>query len=178
MPNAILFLAGCIAESATYVAVTIPVKIIDDKYKNMYARFLLVTISRIWSFLALVFSDESLHSAQGWQNKVTYCKVKTDAKTGTRYFYFRFRRYIYDDTVNKFIPGFFDVIQGSISYGSWLDNSYLHQGLSQEEATRRLGIVGPNVLDLKKPMLISAILAEFSKPFYLYQTFMIWIWGK
>jgi hypothetical protein len=136
-----------------------------------------MSISRIRSALAVVFSDESLRSFQGWQYKVTFCKVQTDTKTGTRYFYFRFRRYIYNNDLNRFIPGFFDVNRDT-AYGGWLDKSYLHQGLTQEEAVKRLGIVGPNVLDLKKPTLISAISAEFSKTFYLYQTFMIWIWGK
>ncbi len=172
------FFSGCLPESASYIAVTIPVKVVDDNmYKNKFAIFLFMSISRIRSALAFVFSDESLRSFQGWQYKVTFCKVKTDTKTGTRYFYFRFRRYIYNDDLNRFIPGFFDVSRDT-AYGSWLDKSYLHRGLSQEEAVKRLGIVGPNVLDLKKPTLFSAISAEFSKTFYLYQTFMIWIWGK
>ena len=125
-----------------------------------------------------MFSDESLHSAaKGWQYNVTFCKVETDATTDTRYFYFRFRRYIYDDNLNKFIPGSFDVTEDTV-YGRWLDNSYLPQGPSPEEAKRRRGLVGPTMLDLQKPSLLSNIVAEFSKTFYLYQTFMIWIWGK
>ena len=171
-------LAGCVPESASYVAVTVPIKIEDDVYRNKYARIVFISINWILSALALVFSDESLHSAaKGWQYNVTFCKVETDATTDTRYFYFRFRRYIYDDNLNKFIPGSFDVTEDTV-YGRWLDKSYLHKGLSYEEANKRLGIVGPNVLDLKKPTLLSNIVAEFSKPFYLYQTFMIWIWGK
>jgi hypothetical protein len=135
------------------------------------------SISSLQNTLAFLYSDESMRSTNGWQNKVTYCKVKKDATTGTRYFYFRFRRYIYDETLQKFIPGFMDVTQDK-SIGSWLDTSYLHQGLSHEEAARRLGVVGPNVLDLKKPTILSSILNEFSKLFYLYQTFMVWTWGK
>lgn len=171
-------LAGCVPESASYVAVTVPIKIEDDVYRNKYARIVFISINWIRSALALVFSDESLHSAaKGWQYNVTFCKVETDATTDTRYFYFRFRRYIYDDNLNKFIPGSFDVTEDTV-YGRWLDKSYLHKGLSHEEAKRRLGLVGPNVLDLQKPSLLSNIVAEFSKTFYLYQTFMIWIWGK
>ena len=50
----------------------------------------------------------------------------------------------------------------------------MHQGLTAEESTRRLGVVGPNILDLKKPTVIGSIMKEFSKPFYLYQNFMVW----
>ena len=46
------------------------------------------------------------------------------------------------------------------------------------EASMRRGIVGPNVLDLKKPTIITSIANEFSKPFYLYQNFLVWTWGK
>ena len=171
-----LFFAGCIPENASYVAVAVPAKTTDSNYKNEYVVKVLSSLSVLQSVMAFLYSDESLRSTQGWQNKVTYCEVKKDTKTGTRYYYFQFRRYIYDDNCKKFIPGFFDVTQDA-GYGSWLDKSYLHHGLSQEEATKRLGVVGPNVLDLKKPTLISSILTEFSKPFYLYQTFMVWTWG-
>ena len=154
-----------------------PVKTIDTNYKNNYVVNVIHSTSILQNTLAFLYSDETLRSTDGWQNKVTYCKVKKDATTGTRYFYFRFRRYIYDETLQKFIPGFMDVTQDK-SISSWLDKSYLHQGLSHEEATRRLGVVGPNVLDLKKPTILMSILTEFSKLFYLYQTFMVWTWGK
>jgi hypothetical protein len=171
------FCSGCVPGNAKYVAVSVPVKTIDTNYKNNYVVNVISSMSILQNTLAFLYSDESLRSTNGRQNKVTYCKVKKDATTGTRYFYFRFRRYIYDETLQKFIPGFMDVTQDK-SIGSWLDTSYLHQGLSHEEAARRLGVVGPNVLDLKKPTILSSILNEFSKPFYLYQTFMVWTWGK
>ena len=174
---ALLCFQGCVPGNASYVAVTVPVKTIDTNYKNNYVVNVISSMSILQNTLAFLYSDETLRSTDGWQNKVTYCKVKKDATTGTRYFYFRFRRYIYDETFQKFIPGFMDVTQDK-SISSWLDKSYLHQGLSHEEATRRLGVVGPNVLDLKKPTILLSILTEFSKLFYLYQTFMVWTWGK
>ena len=100
-----------------------------------------------------------------------------DKTTGTRYIYFRFRRFVYDAASNKFVPGSWDVQEG-VKIGDWLDSSYLHQGLSKDEAVKRRGIVGPNVLELKKPTVIGSIYTEFSKTFYLYQTFMVWTWGK
>jgi hypothetical protein len=113
------------------------------------------------------------------QNEVTFCKVKVEAKSGSRYFYFRFRRYIFDAVQNKFIPGCWNIHQDEkMTIGHWLDRSYLYEGLSNEEASIRRGIVGPNVLDLKKPTIIMSIAKEFSKPFYLYQNFLVWTWGK
>jgi hypothetical protein len=79
-----------------------------------------------------------------------------DKTTGTRYFYFRFRRFVYDAASNKFVPGSWDVQEG-VKIGDWLDSSYLHQGLSKDEAVKRRGIVGPNVLELKTPTVIGSI---------------------
>ena len=97
------------------------------------------------------------------------------AKTSSKYFNFRMRRYIYDDSSKKYIPGCCSVTQDT-TIGQWLDKSYLHNGLTSDESSKRLGIVGPNVLDLKKPTLFGSIKNEFSKPFYLYQNFMVWTW--
>lgn len=154
-----------------------PVKTIDTNYKNNYVLNVISLLSILQNTLAFLYSDETLRSTNGWQNKVTYCKVKKDANTGTRYFYFRFRRYIYDEALQKFIPGFMNITHDK-SISSWLDKSYLHQGLSHDQAKQRLGVCGPNVLDLKKPTILLSILTEFSKLFYVYQTFMVWTWGK
>jgi hypothetical protein len=54
-----------------------------------------------------------------------------------------------------------------------LNKNYMHKGLTTEESSKRLGIVGPNVLDLKKPTIVGSIRKEFSKAFYLYQNFMV-----
>jgi hypothetical protein len=124
-----------------------------------------------------VYSDESQRLTQGLQMKVTFCTVKIDPKTGSRYFYFRFRRYIFDAGQNKFIPGCWNMNHDT-TIGQWLDTTYMYAGLSKGEASMRLGIVGPNVLDLKKPTIVGSIADEFSKPFYLYQNFLVWTWGK
>ncbi|KAL3780294.1 hypothetical protein HJC23_001335 [Cyclotella cryptica] len=119
---------------------------------------------------------KSENADTGLRYKTEYCKVRIDEKTGSRYFYFRMRRYFYDETENKFVPGRLDVTEDS-TIGNWLDKDRMHQGLSSQEATRRLGVVGPNVLDLKKPTILGSIVREFSKPFYLYQNFMVWTWA-
>jgi hypothetical protein len=124
-----------------------------------------------------LYSDTSQNRAEDLHIEVTYCKVGLDGRTGSRYFNFRFRRYIHDAALNKFIPGCWNAQQDA-PIREWLDSSYLHRGLSNEEAAKRLGIVGPNVLELKKPTIVSSICREFSKPFYLYQNFLVWTWGK
>ena len=118
------------------------------------------------SVLSFLYSDET--QKQGI--KVTYCKVRHDVKTDSKYFYFRMRRYIYNHHEQKFIPGCWDVTDNS-TIGSWLDPNLMYHGLNYVEATERLKIVGPNVLDLRKPTIVSSIMNEFSAPFYLYQNF-------
>lgn len=173
-----LFLRRCVPEDANYVAVTAPIQTVDAHYKNKLIVKLLSSGGTAFRMvLSFLYSDKSQHPVQGMHNKVTFCKVRVDAKTGSRYFYFHMRRYILDATSNIFIPGSWNVSQDT-TIGQWLDTSYLYQGLSEVEASKRLGIVGPNVLDLKKPTILSSIANEFSKPFYLYQNFMVWTWGK
>ena len=129
-----------------------------------------------FSLLSILFSSKALEG-EGSNSSVTFCKVRLDKTTETRYFYFRFRRFIFDTSLNKFVAGDWDVTENT-TIGKWLDKAYLHQGISNDEAVVRRGIVGPNVLDLKKPTLVGSILAEFSKTFYTYQTFLVWTWGK
>jgi hypothetical protein len=170
-------LKGCVPREASYIAVVAPVQTIDSDYENKYIAHALSSMGIFQSALSFLYSDNSLHpAAKGVKNTVTFCKVRLDARTGSRYFYFRFRRYIFDGSCNKFIPGSCDVTQNT-TICQWLDTSYLHQGLSCREAAKRLGIVGPNELNLREPSVLSCIATEFSKPFYLYQTFMVWTWG-
>lgn len=173
-------LAGCLPKDSNYVAVTAPVQSIVDNYKNDFIVKLLSTLSRIFhGALSFVYSDTAQRVTHGLHVEVTFCKVKVDTQTSSRYFYFRFRRYIFDDAQNKFIPGCWDILQDDKrTIGHWLDREYLYEGLSNAEASMRRGIVGPNVLDLKKPTIITSIANEFSKPFYLYQNFLVWTWGK
>ena len=114
---------------------------------------------------------------EGQKNSVTYCKINLDSTTGTKFFYFQFRRFIFDADLHKYVAGDWDIHEGA-KIGEWLDLKYRHQGLSNDEAAVRRGVVGPNVLELKKPTVMGSIFAEFSKPFYVYQTFMVWTWGK
>ena len=169
-----LSFAGCCPDNAQYVAVT---ALIDSHQSSLKRKTIIASLVGCFtSVLSFIFSNKS-QSSQGSSTSVTYCKVQVDSKTANRYFYFRLRRYIYIAKLNKYVSGNWDVKEG-VKIGEWLDSSYLHEGISNDEAVKRLGVVGPNVLTLKKPTIISSIMHEFSKPFYLYQNFLIWTWGK
>ena len=166
--------AGCCPDDAHYVAVT---ALIDSHESSLKRNAIIASLVGCFtSVLSFIFSDKAQRS-QGLSTSVTYCKVRVDSKTANRYFYFRFRRFIYDAELNKYVAGNWDVEEG-VKIGEWLDSSYLHQGLSMDEVIKRRGVVGPNELDLKKPTIVSSTIREFSKPFYLYQNFLIWTWGK
>jgi hypothetical protein len=169
-----LSFVGCRPANAHYVAVTAQIDLFEISLKS---NAIIASLTGLFtSVLSFIFSDKS-QRGEGSKTSVTFCKVRVDSNTGTRYFYFRFRRFIFDAASNTFVTGSWDV-QEDANIGVWLDASYLHRGLSKDEAVKRLGIVGPNVLKLKKPTVIGSMYAEFSKPFYLYQTFMVWTWGK
>ena len=172
-----LFLAGCVLEDAQYVAVTATTKKVETHLDSkLVVKLMTPVYTAIHRALMMLYSDKSQNRSEGLHIEVTYCKVSLDSKTGSRYFNFRFRRYIHDTATNKFIPGCWN--DQHVAIREWLDSSYMHQGLSNEEAAKRLGIVGRNVLELKKPTIVSSIFHEFSKPFYLYQNFLVWTWGK
>lgn len=166
--------AGCRPADAHYVAITAQT---DSFEISLKSNAIIADLTGFFtSILSFIFSDKS-QRGEGSKTSVTFCKVHVESNTGTRYFYFRFRRFIYDAASNTFVTGSWDV-QEDANIGAWLDSSYLYRGLSKDEAVKRLGIVGPNVLKLKKPTVIGSIYAEFSKPFYTYQTFMVWTWGE
>jgi hypothetical protein len=163
-----IFLRRCLHNQANYIAVTAPVQDLDAHYKKKWIANLLSRSSSVFlGVMSFLYSDTTRKEG----NKVTFCKVRVDEGTGSRYFYFRMRRYVYDDVTQKFIPGKWE-LDGTI--GQWLDESYLREGLSSDEGVKRRGVVGRNVLDLQRPSLFRSFATEFGKPFYLYQNFMVW----
>ena len=191
--NVSISFAGCRPADAQYVAVTAPTDSFEISLKSnaipasyghglgklqlwMLTKIIASLTGYFTSVLSFIFSNKS-QRGEGSKTSVTFCKVRVESNTGTRYFYFRFRRFIYNAASSSYVTGSWDIQEGA-NIGAWLDSSYLYQGLSEDEAAKRLSIVGPNVLKLKKPTVIGSIYAEFSKPFYLYQNFMIWTWGK
>jgi hypothetical protein len=68
--------------------------------------------------------------------------------------------------------------QGKIIVGTTLGDFVTQSiGLTSEEAKYRFGSTGPNSVPVMKPSVWGCIVAEFSRPFYLYQNFMVWTWA-
>ena len=170
-----LFLRRCLHNEATFVAVSAPVISVDANHSSVWIKCMHSISACFHSVLSFLYSDTSQHPVEGSHHQVTFCPVRVDEKTGSRYFYFRMRRYIFDIEAGRFVLGCLDVTKES-TIGDWMNKDYLCQGLSSDEAIKRYGFVGPNVLDLKKPTILGSIINEFTKPFYLYQNFMVWTW--
>lgn len=81
------------------------------------------------------------------------------------------RRYVYNVKAVGFIPG-------SMNVGTTIGN-FLSQveGLTSDKVARRVGLAGPKFIKMKEPTIHGSILKEFSKGFYVYQTFMVWVYG-
>jgi hypothetical protein len=170
-----LFLRRCLHNEATYVAVSAPVHSVDANYSTAWINCMHSISACFHSVMSFLYSDTSQHPAEGSHHQVTFCQVRVDEKTGSRYFYFRMRRYIFDSETNRFVLGCWNVTEDT-TIGQWMDKDFLHRGISDDEAIKRFGFVGPNILDLKKPTILRSIISEFAKPFYLYQNFMVWTW--
>lgn len=169
-----LFLRRSLTQDATYMAVKAPVRKVDTLYKKKkLAKLLEFLTKQLVRLMNFIYSIESNDEHDDTQYRTTYCKVETDPRTATRYFYFRMTRFCYDDSVKKFIAGRFDVTQDA-TIGKWLDETHIKNGLTMADSTWRLGLVGANVLECKKPSIFRSIIQEFSKAFYLYQNFMVW----
>lgn len=171
-----LFLRRCLHDEATYVAVSAPVHSdsVEASYISSWTKGIQSTGACFRSVMSFLYSDMS-HYQHPTNHRLTFCQVLVDKKTGSRYFYFRMRRYIFDPDCSSFVLGCWDVTKDT-TIGQWMDKDFLHGGISSDEAIKRLGFVGPNVLDLKKPTILGSIISEFRKPFYLYQNFMVWTW--
>jgi hypothetical protein len=163
-----LFLRRCPLERASHVAVVAPTQAVDvasdpgvgDKVAGvLWAPFDFV--------LGALFSYPYCRPGLD----TTFCEVETDKQTGTRSFYHRMRRYVFDAEAGNFVPGTMDV--GS-TFGDFLGQV---GGLTTEEVTRRTGLAGPNVIPMEKPTILGSIVKEFSKGFYLYQNFLVWTWA-
>ena len=88
-----------------------------------------------------------------------------------RYIVYSFRRYNFDAQERKYVPGHYAVADKV---------SHLHRnmvrGLDQRQVMERLERIGPNVIDMEKPVLSTCIAQEFAKPFYTYQNYILWTW--
>jgi len=175
------FLRRCRFDEADFVAVHVPDASFSSTQNDssssgksvpFYIKNILKATTTLhgWlnSVLSTFFSDDTRKKEGG---NYTYCPVEEDEQ-GNKSFYFRLRRYNYDDneSAEKFVPG---VVHIGTTIG---DLRSLRHGLSPEEVDQYLKAAGPNSIRLKKPNLLDSIYDEFGKLFYLYQNFLIWAW--
>ena len=161
-----LFLRRCNLEDATYVAVVAPTKAVDIlSVPGMGERM----ASLLWApfNFILMFLFSYPHAIPG--TVTNFCEVESDGIN--RSFYHRMRRYVYNAEVVGFVPGSMNI---GTTIGDFLDQV---QGLTSDEVARRGGLAGPNVIKIKAPTIHGSMLKEFSKGFYIFQTFMVWAYG-
>lgn len=99
----------------------------------------------------------------------TFCHVTTNS-AGLRSFTYQLRQFIYDENLGAFIPA---VVKLPTTCQELFEK---RGGLSVEEADRRLGFVGPNLIAVPPPSIVKEFSREFSRGFYVYQMFMAWTW--
>jgi hypothetical protein len=101
-----LFFRRCVLLHADHVAVFVP----EQKSENLThdSKFIMIlkcilenTFRVVDGFMAFLFSDTMRGKVQG---SFRYCRVEAD-DDGSRYFFFNFRRYNFDEETGVFIPG-------------------------------------------------------------------------
>lgn len=168
-----LFLRKCPLSAASFIAAEAPTKTFGNDENDIpgWGERLMASFWFPFDFcLRVVYSYP--YKKPGYET--VFCPVETDDATGKRGFYYRMRRFVYDDHDGKtssFQPG---TISIGKTLGDMLDQ---RNGLSSDEAKKRLGLTGPNRIPMRKPTIFGSIVQEFSKPFYLYQNFMVWSWA-
>ncbi|ORX99098.1 hypothetical protein K493DRAFT_365957 [Basidiobolus meristosporus CBS 931.73] len=97
-------------------------------------------------------------------SKVMYTEKKR------KYFEFQCTRYVYNPENDSFEPFVFYLAH---------TNEQLHKhshGLTKEEASYRLELLGPNFISVYVPSFFVAVIQEFGAYFYLYQMMCLWVW--
>mmetsp|Transcript_3397 Transcript_3397/g.6381 ORF Transcript_3397/g.6381 Transcript_3397/m.6381 type:complete len:1061 (+) Transcript_3397:4305-7487(+) len=156
---------------ATHVAVMTPraqEKMAEETSSRLKAIKSVITVIKnaVTRVMSFIYCDRR---ATDLDFDVAYCPVEIDGN-GIRHFFFRLRRYNFDDKSQLYIPG-------SIVVGETL-NDYLRlrSGLDSMEVPKRRSVVGANTIKMTRPIFIVTMISEFSKFFYTYQVFMIWTW--
>jgi Cation transporter/ATPase, N-terminus len=119
-------------------------------------------------FMSLLFSDSDCYHCQP-NGTYQICPVQREADY-SRFLVLLFRRYNFDDESSMFVSGKYPVGE-TISDLQAAGSS--ETGLAATDVEQRLRVVGPNSIEMPKPVVWNVILHEFCKPFYTYQLFMI-----
>lgn len=85
-----------------------------------------------------------------------------------KYIEYELRRFAYDESVGLFLP---------MKFPEWTMSMICNaKGLTTDQAHELSSRVGENYIKLEVPWLITAVFSEFSKPFYIYQWFIMQTW--
>ena len=164
-----LFLRRCHLAEATHIAVFAPTKhtvkqnkdtVSDSEYITRIRDLTTTFFKYMDSVFAVIFSEVNRPNVPG---KYHIHEVDQDKS-----FTFRLRRYNFDETTETYMPG-------TMTIGHSIEDMLRQKGgLTSEQVLERRKVVGPNIIPMKKPSLLSVTLVEGSKIFYVYQIYIIW----
>jgi len=167
-----LFLRRCTLENATYVAVVapctaaVPLKNTASGFLPTVFKLLRAVNNFCNEIMKLIFSSNNSQQ-EGWKTK--YCRVYSEQ--GTRFFYYRLRRYYFDPDAGIFIPGVWRVQATGESF------DVAKVGLTEIDIQERRLAVGPNTIHVKRPNFFKLMYLNFSTGrFYVYQFYILWSW--
>jgi predicted P-type ATPase len=174
-----LHLRRCVLDAATHVAIAVTDPEADDNevtfeftYIHGLRRFFSSFFQAVSDVMTFLFSDKNTFGCPRSSNgRFTMVPVLTDADDGsTRYIVFRFRRYNLCE--NLFVPGMLQ----DLNYVKDIVAADSSSGLAASQIKAKRRVVGENSITMEKPSFLRCLKREFSKPFYTYQTFMVWAW--
>jgi hypothetical protein len=165
-----VFWKTCRLHDATYVGVYVPPKqqLQEQYHASDMSRGYVLKLRR-WSYTISICFHRLMQCVFPRGHAQQFFPVRVDAK-GTRYFSYDFCRYNYNAELNAFEPGVLQVVH---SLGDVVNAK---DGLKDSQVEERLRVVGPNTIEMPRPNLFRAVVEEFSKPFYVYQNYMLWTW--
>jgi hypothetical protein len=170
-----LFFRRCDLSEAGIVAVVAPIQTIggtSSSTGSQQSSFLSQVATSVWAPLDSIMRTVFSYPYDQPGLETVFCAIRLEPETGTRSFIHRMRRYVYDEDTNCFIPCV--MIVGS-TFGDFIAQK---GGLTREEASRRLGRQGPNMIPLPEPSVFGSLEKEFRKSFYIYQNFVLWAYAN
>jgi hypothetical protein len=171
-----LFLRRCMLYEATHVGIFMKLTEKEapaaNKTSGGCVDFLSLLFARaaewIRIFMSILFSDSDCYH---WQPNSSYMIVPVQRESDySRFIVLLFRRYQFDNESSMFVSGNFTVGQ---TINDLQDAGNSETGLAAADVEQRLRVIGPNSIEVHKPVVWKVIFDEFCKPFYNYQLFMI-----
>lgn len=167
----------CVLGESTHVAIAVTDSELDGEeitfqqnYIQGLRKFFSAFFAVVHDVMSVIFSDRnSFGCPRKGNGYFAVLPVLTDPGSGGKYFIFRFRRY--NLAGDRFLPGSLN----NLNYLKDITSADRTNGLSSAEVKARRQIVGENHISIPKPWFPRCIQKEFSKPFYTYQLFMIWV---